>query len=223
MSCSAVKKVALVLLFSFGINMIPASSAWAAPLKNPCKGLQGVRLPDSDQNALKEVQIRILKCAARIHKEQFGLKEYAQCVPFAYALMYVLHNSHPKVSSSGDTAAGYFQRLQALKKAIPAMVNARPKNQTRPLFVWWKDNMQFGHVGVYIGGDLFIDSQGAFLLATERVRVTQPRKSAWNIRQPRRQIAFSQIIQRPWPRRIPAKPDGYSVTQVNGDSCRTCQ
>jgi len=219
----SVRRMALALLFSLGINMIPISGASAAPTKNPCKGLQGVRLPDSDQNALKEVQIRILKCAARIHKEQFGLKEYAHCVPFAYALMYVLHHSHPKVSSSGDTAAGYFQRLQALKKAIPAMENARSKNQTRPLFVWWKDNMEFGHVGVYIGGDLFIDSQGAFLLATQRVRITQPRKSAWHISQPRRQIAFSQIIQRPWPRRIPAKPDGYSVTQVNGDSCRTCQ
>ena len=214
--------IALVVLSPL-VPVTWGAEATARAKADPCRGLRGVSLPVDDADALERVQRRIVKCAAHLHETGFGLEEKAQCVPFAYALMDRLRSPEMRYSSGGDTAGAYFARLESLgQTSIPARTG-RPKKEKRPLFVWWQDGLDEGHVGVYIGGDLFVDSQSAFLMAKHDLSPKDPAAVAWNLRKPTEQATLMRYVNRPWPRRSPAGPDGYSSARVNGGSCRVCE
>ena len=202
--------------------LLPAGGTLARGNSDPCRGLRGVTLPTDDAEALTRLQRRIIRCAAHVHETGFGTEDKAQCVPFAYALMDRLRPPEMRYSSGGTTAGEYFLRLDSLGHASEPDGNRRPKKQKRPLFVWWKEGLTQGHVAVYIGGDLFVDSQAAFLVAKHDLSVKKPKLVAWNLQTPNRQVAFSRYIHQPWPRRSPVGPDGYSSARVNGGSCRIC-
>ena len=194
-----------------------------AAKRTPCSGLQGVRLPVDQPAELKRVQVRIIRCAKHVQKVEFGNRADVQCVPFAYALMEKLAPPLPKYSSGGDTAGLYFLRLKAAAKIAKPLDGGRPKNQRKPSLIWWSENMELGHVGVYIGGDLYIDSQAAELVAKKNLSTTNPKLVAWNLGKSRSQVAFREYIRRPWPRGTPQTPDGYSLAKVNGGSCLQCE
>ena len=201
----------------------PTDQVSARGTVDPCRGLEGVTLPDDDPEALVQVQRRIIRCAAHLHETGFGLAEKAQCVPFAYALMDRLRPPQKRYSSGGDTAGAYFGHLKSLDQTSQPEKKGRPKKQKRPLFVWWQQGLDQGHVGVYIGGDLFIDSQAAYLIAKYDLSTKNPAAAAWNVKSPNDTHVFTRYIQRPWPRRSPSIPDGYSSARVNGGSCRICR
>lgn len=214
--------MALVAVSSF-VAPLPRAVATARATTDPCRGLRGVTLPADDDPELVVVQRRIIRCAAFLHETGFGLEEKAQCVLFAYALMDRLRPPQLRYSSGGTTAGEYFLRLDSLGHTSEPDGNRRPKKQKRPLFVWWQEGLTQGHVAVYIGGDLFIDSQAAFLVAKHDLSVRKPKFVAWNLQRPNRQVAFTRYIHQPWPRRFPVGPDGYSSARVNGGSCRLCE
>ena len=194
-----------------------------AAQRTPCSGLQGIRLPVDKPVELKRVQVRIIRCAKHVQKVEFGNRDDVQCVAFAYALMEKLAPPLPKYSSGGDTAGLYFLRLKAAAKITKPLDGGRPKNQRKPSLIWWSQNMTLGHVGVYIGGDLYIDSQAAELVAKKNLPMTNPKLVAWNLGKSRSQVAFRDFIRRPWPRGTPQTPDGYSLAKVNGGSCLQCK
>lgn len=194
----------------------------SAAQRTPCSGLQGIRLPVDQPAELKRIQTRIIRCAKHVQKVEFGNSDTVQCVPFAYALMEKLAPPLPKYFSGGDTAGVYFLRLKAAAKVVTPLENGRPKNQRKPSLVWWSKNMELGHVGVYIGGDLFLDSRAAHLVAKNNLPTKNPKLAAWNIAKSNKQVAFRNYIQRPWPRGTPQTPDGYSLAKVNGGSCLQC-
>lgn len=203
--------------------VVGGGEATARMMSDPCRGLRGVSLPVGDGEALERVQRRIVKCAAHLHETGFGLEEKAQCVPFAYALMDRLRSPEMRYSSGGDTAGAYFARLESLGQTSMPARTGRPKKEKRPLFVWWQEGLAEGHVGVYIGGDLFVDSQSAYLMAKHGLSPKDPAAVAWNLRKPTERITLTKYVNRPWPRRSPAGPDGYSSARVNGGSCRVCE
>jgi hypothetical protein len=215
----AVALVASVALFSIA----PTTPVGAGKSVDPCRGLEGVALPDNDPVRLEKVQRNIIRCAAHLHETGFGLEEKAQCVPFAYALMDRLRSPQVRYTSGGDTAGAYFVRLESLDEMSKPGKKGRPKKQKRPLFVWWNEGLDQGHVAVYIGGNLFIDNQAAYLIAKYDLSTKNPKAVAWNVESPNDTHPLTRYVRRPWPRRSPSIPDGYSSARVNGGSCRLCR
>lgn len=215
--------VLAVSILVSGLGLGLGGQAQAGKNVDPCRGLVGITLPDNDPAQLMTVQRRIIRCAVYLHETGFGLEEKAQCVPFAYALMDRLRPPHVRYSSGGDTAGVYFGRLKSLDQTSQPDKKGRPKKQKRPLFVWWQQGLEQGHVGVYIGGELFIDSQAAYLIAKHDLSTRNPAAVAWNVKSPNDTHALTPFVRRPWPRRSPSIPDGYSSARVNGGSCRVCR
>jgi len=114
-------------------------------------------------------------------------------------------------------------RLDSSGKTTKPLANGRPKDQSKPLYVWWNRNMERGHLGVWIGGDLYVDSESALLVVTHKLPIKDPTLAAWNISTPRSQKILGSYVRRPWPRNSPSIPDGYSTARVNGGSCLKCE
>jgi hypothetical protein len=213
----------ILVVGALAVGLGPSPNALARKSIDPCRGLGGVTLPDNDPVRLEKVQRNIIRCAAHLHETGFGLEEKAQCVPFAYALMDRLRSPQVRYTSGGDTAGAYFVRLESLDEMSKPDKKGRPKKQKRPLFVWWNEGLDQGHVAVYIGGNLFIDNQAAYLIAKYDLSTKNPKAVAWNVESPNDTHPLTRYVRRPWPRRSPSIPDGYSSARVNGGSCRLCR
>ena len=195
----------------------------ASQVTNPCSGLRGIELPVDKPEELAVVQSRIIDCASYVQRVDYGNRGKVQCVAFAYLLMDKLREPGQRLVSGGDTAGTYFARLDSSGKTTKPLANGRPKDQSKPLYVWWNRNMLRGHVGVWIGGDLYVDSESALLVVTHKLQIEDPTLAAWSISTPRAQKILGSYVRRPWPRNSPAIPDGYSTARVNGGSCLKCQ
>jgi len=195
----------------------------ASQVTNPCSGLRGIELPVDKPEELAVVQSRIIDCASYVQRVDYGNRGKVQCVAFAYLLMDKLREPGQRLFSGGDTAGTYFARLDSSGKTTKPLANGRPKDQSKPLYVWWNRNMLRGHVGVWIGGDLYVDSESALLVVTHKLQIEDPTLAAWSISTPRAQKILGSYVRRPWPRNSPAIPDGYSTARVNGGSCLKCQ
>jgi len=205
------------------LSICGAGSASAVSETNPCSGLRGIELPVDKPEELAAVQSRIIDCASYVQRVDYGNRGKVQCVAFAYLLMDKLREPGQRLFSGGDTAGTYFVRLDSSGKTTKPLANGRPKDQSKPLYVWWNRNMERGHLAVWIGGDLYVDSESALLVVTHKLPIKDPTLAAWNISTPRAQKTLGRYVGRPWPRNSPSIPDGYSTARVNGGSCLKCE
>lgn len=210
-------------LLLVALSLCGPGAVKASQVSNPCLGLRGIELPVDQPEELAAVQVRIIRCASYVQRVDYGNKGKVQCVRFAYLLMDKLREPGQRLFSGGDTAGAYFARLDSSGKTTKPQADGRPKDQSKPLYVWWNRNMAQGHLGVWIGGDLYIDSQSALLVVTHKLPIKDPTLAAWSISTPRAQKTLGRYIGRPWPRNSPSIPDGYSTARVNGGSCNKCQ
>jgi hypothetical protein len=86
------------------------------------------------------VQSRIIRCASYVQRVDYGNRGKVQCVRFAYLLMDKLREPGQRLFSGGDTAGAYFVRLDSSGKTSKPLANGRPKDQSKPLYVWWNRN-----------------------------------------------------------------------------------
>jgi cell wall-associated NlpC family hydrolase len=89
--------------------------------------------------------------------------------------------------------------------------------KSRPVFVWWDTSQKReGHVGVYIGGGLFVDAYVGYelakLTAAEMNAVTDPSRWSWSVLpQPQKHVPWPEGH---WPRQ--RVNDGFSTVRVRG-------
>ena len=214
---TAVATIATVM-----VGMLPAHIADATP--GPCASVRNVVLPD-DPTTLEMVQVEVLKCVRQLQLERYGAKNKQQCVKFANDLMSILRPAHKDkvVGQSAPYTAGHFAVALRSRKLLFDRDDAtglplKPAQLgSRAAFVWWDTRgTDAGHVGVYIGGGLFVDDYVAFevgkLSAKEMARITDPSRWAWSVA-PKRQTRV------PWPEgHWPRQRvnDGFSIVRVRG-------
>jgi len=212
-------------------GLVVAASAWvvhppvpAAARPGPCPSVRNVVLPD-DGYALEQVQLKILACARHLQMKRFGRENKQECVAFANALMNILRPAMKDrvVGQSRPHNAGNFAEALRWRRLLFARdestgLPARARDlASRPVFVWWDSNQKSdGHVGVYVGAGLFVDSYVAFELAKlsddEMDAITDPSRWSWTVRPgPQRRVPWPEGH---WPRQ--RVNDGYSVVRVRG-------
>ena len=199
-----------------------ASRVAAKP--GPCASVRNVELSD-DGFLLRETQVRILACARHIQRVRFGRENKQQCVPFANALMDILRPGLKDrvIGQSRPHSAGNFTVALRARKLLFARDEATglPRHASelgsRSVFVWWDTGQKTdGHVGVYIGGGLFVDSYVGYELAqlsdAEMANITDPTRWSWTVKPgPQRRVPWPEGH---WPRQ--RVNDGYSVVRVRG-------
>ncbi|MEY2969463.1 MAG: hypothetical protein RIQ64_2090 [Actinomycetota bacterium] len=202
---------------------IPFASRVAAK-PGPCSSVRNVELPD-DGFLLRETQLRILACARHVQRVRFGRENKQQCVPFANALMDILRPAMKNrvIGQSRPHSAGNFTLALRARKLLFARDEATglPRRVSelgsRAVFVWWDTGQKNeGHVGVYIGGGLFVDSYVGYELAqlsdAEMSNITDPTRWSWTVKPgPQRRVPWPEGH---WPRQ--RVNDGYSVVRVRG-------
>lgn len=200
--------------------MSPAVEASA----NPCASVRNVELP-SDDFGLVIIQTRILACVRHIQIHRFGKENKQQCVAFANALMDVLRPGLKNriIGQSAPHTAGRFtealraRRLLFARDEASGMPLHPADTKSRPVFIWWDTAQKTdGHVGVYIGGGLFVDAYVGYELAklsdSEMNAVTDPARFSWAVKPgPQRRVPWPEGH---WPRQ--RVNDGYSVVRVRG-------
>jgi hypothetical protein len=212
-------------------GLVVAAWAWVAhpvvPVAakpGPCPSVRNVVLPD-DGYALAQVQLKILACARHLQLTRFGRENKQECVAFANALMNILRPAMKDrvVGQSRPHNAGNFTEALRWRKLLftrdeSTGLPARPRDlASRPAFVWWDTNQKTdGHVGVYIGGGLFVDSYVGFELAKlsndEMAEITDPSRWSWTVKPgPQRRVPWPEGH---WPRE--RVNDGFSVVRVRG-------
>lgn len=217
-------RIALVVALAVSAVILKAGEPASSKAMNPCRAVRNIELP-SDDFGLAIVQGRILACARHLQLYRFGKENRQQCVPFANALMDILRPGLKDrvVGQSRPFTAGRFtEALRSRKLLFPRdEMTGLPRNpgdtKSRPVFVWWDTTEKSdGHVGVYIGGGLFIDAYVGFelakLSAKEVNAITDPSRWAWSV-VPRPQTGV------PWPEGFWPRQkvnDGFSVVRVRG-------
>ena len=196
----------------------------AAVAPNPCAAVRDVELP-SDDFGLNLIQLRILECARHLQLYTFGKDDKQQCVPFANALMNVLRPAMRGrvVGQSAPHTAGRFTEALRQRKLLFARdevtgLPLRPsETRSRPVYIWWDTSQKIdGHVGVYIGGGLFVDAYVGYELAKlstkEMQAITDASRWAWSVApKPQTKVPWPEGH---WPRQ--RVNDGYSVVRVRG-------
>jgi hypothetical protein len=204
----------------FGI--VHARIADAKP--GPCASVRNIVLPD-DPTTLAMVQVRILECVRDLQLHRYGKKNKQQCVQFANDLMNILRPAHKDkvIGQSSPYTAGHFATALRARKLMferdeKTGLPVRPGElRSRATFIWWDARDKgSGHVGVYVGGGLFVDEYVAYELAKlsdrDMAEITDPSRWAWSVA-PRKQVRV------PWPEghwprwRV---HDGFSVVRVRG-------
>ncbi|MBU3704320.1 MAG: hypothetical protein FGM42_08125 [Ilumatobacteraceae bacterium] len=201
---------------------MPASQSLAKA--GPCPSVKNVVLPEDDDE-LARIQLEIFACARHLQITRFGRENKQQCVGFANALMDILRPAMKDrvVGQSRPYSAGNFTNALRLRKLLLARdestgLPVRPRDlASRPAFVWWDTSEKTdGHVGVYIGAGLFVDSYVAYELAQltdkEIVSISDPTRWSWTVKPgPQRRVPWPEGH---WPRQ--RVNDGYSVVRVRG-------
>jgi len=214
--------LAAAIAVASGLSTHTLPAAAVAP--NPCLAVRNVELP-SDDFGLNVIQLRILECARHLQLYTFGKDDKQQCVPFANALMNVLRPAMRGrvVGQSAPHTAGRFTEALRQRKLLFARdevtgLPLRPsETRSRPVFIWWDTSQKIdGHVGVYIGGGLFIDSYVGYELAKlsgkEMRAITDASRWAWSVApKPQTRVPWPEGH---WPRQ--RVNDGYSVVRVRG-------
>lgn len=202
---------------------IPAAPV-SAVVPNPCSAIRNVELP-SDDLGLNVIQLRILECVRHLQLYTFGKDNKQQCVPFANALMNVLRPAMRGrvIGQSAPHTAGHFTDALRQRKLLFARdevtgLPLRPsETKSRPVFIWWDMSQKTdGHVGVYIGGGLFVDAYVGYELAKlstkEMQAITDASRWAWSVApKPQTKVPWPEGH---WPRQ--RVNDGYSVVRVRG-------
>lgn len=215
-------------LLAVGLVVASAYVGAAEPVSarpaNPCAVVRNVELP-SRGFVLDLIQIRILQCARHLQRTRFGRDNKQQCVAFANALMDILRPATRRIvigqsrpHSAGNYAAALRSRRLLFARDEKSGLPERPADLgSRPVFVWWDTNQKTdGHVGVYIGGGLFVDSYVGYELAQlsdeEMAEITDPTRWSWTVKPgPQRRVPWPEGH---WPRQ--RVNDGYSVVRVRG-------
>lgn len=214
--------LAVVIATVCGLCVHPASVD-AAPT-SPCSIVRNIELP-SDAFSLNLIQLRILECARHLQLYSFGRDEKQQCVPFANALMNVLRPAlrGRVVGQSAPYTAGHFTEALRGRKLLFARdevtgLPVRPSDiKDRPVFIWWDTSQKAdGHVGVYIGGGLFVDAYVAYELAKlsskEMQSIADASRWSWSVApRPQTRVPWPEGH---WPRQ--RVNDGFSVVRVRG-------
>lgn len=204
--------------------IVPAGARPTLAKAGPCPSVRNVELPD-DPFFLRETQLRILACARHLQLVRFGKENKQQCVPFANALMDILRpgTKNRVVGQSRPHSAGNFAAALRWRRLLFARdegtgLPLRPADLgSRPAFIWWDAvGKPDGHVGVYIGGGLFVDSYVGYELArlsdTEMDVITDPSRWSWTVKPgPQRRVPWPEGH---WPRQ--RVNDGFSVVRVRG-------
>ena len=215
-------RIALGLGFALVISAFP-TTAFGRP-SNPCTAVRDVILP-SDDLGLAVTQLRILECARSLQLRKFGKNNKQQCVGFANALMDILRPGLKDriIGQSAPHTAGRFAEALRVRKLLFQRdeTTGMPLNpadtRSRPVFVWWDTSQKSdGHVGVYIGGGLFVDAYVGYELAKlsdrEMSEITDPARFSWAVKPgPQRRVPWPEGH---WPRQ--RVNDGYSVVRVRG-------
>ena len=186
--------------------------------------MRDVVLP-ADAELRREVQLGILACARHLQITRFGRENKQECVAFANALMTILRpaTADRVIGQSAPFTAGrYTEALRMRRLLFPRDEKtgrpARPRDtRSRPVFVWWDTTgKRDGHVGVYIGDDLFVDAYVAYELAKlsnqQMTAITDPSRWTWSL-SPTRQTRVK-WPEGHWPRQ--RVNDGFSVVRVRG-------
>ena len=216
------RRVGFVLAVVLACTLQPAANVSAKP--GPCLSVRNVELSD-DPFLLRETQLRILACARHLQRVRFGRENKQQCVAFANALMDILRPAMKErvVGQSRPHNAGNFTVALRIRKLLFARDEAsglpqRPADTgSRPVFVWWDTSQKAdGHVGVYVGGGLFVDSYVGYELAQlsddEMAKITDPSRWSWMVKPgPQRRVPWPEGH---WPRQ--RVNDGFSVVRVRG-------
>lgn len=190
----------------------------------PCPSVHNVEL-SNDSDVLRETQLKILACARHLQRTRFGKENKQHCVAFANALMDILRPGmkHRVVGQSRPYSAGNFAVALRWRKLLFARdestgLPVRPADLgSRPALIWWDTYQKTdGHVGVYIGGGLFVDSYVGFELAKlsneEMAAITDPSRWSWTVKPgPQRRVPWPEGH---WPRE--RVNDGFSVVRVRG-------
>lgn len=191
---------------------------------SPCAIVRNIELP-SDAFSLNLMQLRILDCARHLQLHEFGTGEKQQCVPFANALMNVLRPAMRGrvVGQSVPYTAGHFtealrqRKLLFARNEVTGLPVRRSDIKDRPVFIWWDASQKAdGHVGVYIGGGLFVDAYVAYelakLSAKEMRAITDASRWSWSVSpKPQTRVPWPEGH---WPRQ--RVNDGFSVVRVRG-------
>lgn len=216
------RHIVAVSLLLFGTIMHVPTGASAKP--GPCASVRNVVLPGDDLG-LRIVQTRILECVRDLQIHRFGRKNKQQCVGFANALMNILRPAHKErvVGQSAPHSAGHFaealrrRRLLFARDEKTGLPTKSDDLGSRAAFIWWDTNQKAdGHVGVYIGGGLFVDSYVAYELGkltdAQMRAITDPSLWSWSVTPaPQRRVPWPEGF---WPRQ--RVNDGYSVVRVRG-------
>jgi len=212
--------VVLIAAMGWSVGDRPAS----AKTTNPCVSVRDIELP-SDEFSLNLTQIEILECVRHLQLVTFGKDNKQQCVPFANALMNVLRPAMRErvVGQSAPHTAGRFTEALRQRKLLFARdevtgLPVRPsQTRSRPVFIWWDTSQKVdGHVGVYIGGGLFVDAYVGYelakLSAKEMRAITDASRWSWSATpKPQTRVPWPEGH---WPRQ--RVNDGYSVVRVRG-------
>lgn len=210
--------------FAIGVLFALCGSEQSLARPSPCAAVRNVALP-SDEFGLAIVQRQILSCARHLQMYSFGREDKQQCVTFANALMNILRPAwrNRVVGQARPHSAGNFVDALRVRRLLFARnpstgLPANPSDlRSRPAFVWWdKFDKPDGHVGVYIGGGLFVDSYVAYELAQlsndEMAEISDPSRWTWSVRPgPQRRVPWPEGH---WPRE--RVNDGFSVVRVRG-------
>lgn len=215
----------VVVCIAFAVAAVALGSAEPGLAKpSPCAKVRNVELP-SDELGLTIIQRQILACVRHLQVHVFGKDNKQQCVPFANALMDVLRPAQRNrvVGQSRPHTAGHFTEALRARGLLFARddktgLPVDPSDlRSRPAFIWWNEvGKPNGHVGVYIGGGLFVDSYVGFelgrLSAREVNAIVDPAKWSWSVTPgPQTDVPWPEGH---WPRQ--RVNDGYSVTRVRG-------
>lgn len=215
---------ATILVVFAATAVVPVGGGPVFAKPGPCPSVRNVELSD-DTFVLRETQLKILACARHLQRTRFGKENKQQCVPFANALMDILRPGmkHRVVGQSRPYSAGNFTVALRRRKLLFARdettgLPLRPADiGSRPAFIWWDTSQKTdGHVGVYIGGGLFVDSYVGYELAklsdVEMGKITDPSRWSWAVKPgPQRRVPWPEGH---WPRQ--RVNDGFSVVRVRG-------
>ena len=218
------RKSALAVLIAVVSGLCAHPGSVVAAPTSPCAIVRNIELP-SDDFSLNLIQLRILECARHLQLYTFGKKEKQQCVPFANALMNVLRPAMRGrvVGQSAPYTAGRFaealrqRRLLFARDEVTGLPVRQSDTKDRPVFIWWDTSQKVdGHVGVYIGGGLFIDAYVAYELAQlpakEMQAITDASRWSWSVSpKPQTRVPWPEGH---WPRQ--RVNDGFSVVRVRG-------
>ena len=216
------RRLAGIAIVAGAIALPVGTRVEAAP--GPCAAVRNAVLPD-DPTTLAMVQVRILECARDLQLHRYGKANKQQCVRFANDLMNILRPAHKDkvIGQSAPYTAGHYASALRSRKLMfdrdeQTGLPLRPDDlRSRAAFVWWDTQQkESGHVGVYIGGGLFVDEYVAYELGKltnrEMNEITDPSRWAWSVA-PKKQVRV------PWPEghwprwRV---HDGFSVVRVRG-------